>query len=193
MILSALASAFFVLAVAVYGKLFYFEYILIGAFVANDEGLRAKISAYAGLANFSGLFVLAAPFLAHMDIFVRHAGLGSMLVLRVVSALALGHVVFAAVGRRGAAVGIVDRPLVQKIGLVSYSLYLWQQLILVAPASGSAGMGIGAWMMANPLSPALVIPVALASYYGLEKPMIRLGRRLSERRMGAGALQPTHS
>lgn len=82
--------------------------------------------------------------------------------------LLVAYVVFA-----GNAIGWVraileSRPL-QVIGLGSYSLYLWQQLFLAEPA-----LYAGA-----PFSPLWLPPVVIASVWLVEKPFIRLGRRLS--------------
>ena len=56
------------------------------------------------------------------------------------------------------------------IGLISYSLYLWQQIFL-PPAPGSA-------VQRMPLNILCAVGVAIASYYLLERPFIRLRIRL---------------
>ncbi len=53
------------------------------------------------------------------------------------------------------------------IGRLSYSLYLWQQLFL--------GSGMRMW----PLKLAACFAAAIASYYLVERPAIRLGHRLA--------------
>lgn len=67
--------------------------------------------------------------------------------------------------------GVLDTPLLAWIGRISYSLYLWQQLFLV-PAWEKA---IFPWGIGENVAAVLVC--ASASYYLIEKPMIRLGRR----------------
>jgi peptidoglycan/LPS O-acetylase OafA/YrhL len=56
------------------------------------------------------------------------------------------------------------------IGLLSYSLYLWQQLFLNRNST--------AWFTAFPQNIVLTCAAALASYFLLEKPLMRLRHRL---------------
>jgi peptidoglycan/LPS O-acetylase OafA/YrhL len=56
------------------------------------------------------------------------------------------------------------------VGLLSYSLYLWQQPFLNRSSA--------AWVNAFPQNLAFVIAVALGSYFLLEKPLLRLRHRL---------------
>ena len=58
-------------------------------------------------------------------------------------------------------------------GTLSYSLYLWQQLFLNRSADGP--------MSAFPMNVALAGALALASYYLIERPALRLRRRLHGR------------
>jgi peptidoglycan/LPS O-acetylase OafA/YrhL len=56
------------------------------------------------------------------------------------------------------------------VGLLSYSLYLWQQLFL--------NRNSAAWVNAFPQNLTFAVAAALASYYLLEKPLLRLRHRL---------------
>jgi peptidoglycan/LPS O-acetylase OafA/YrhL len=56
------------------------------------------------------------------------------------------------------------------VGLLSYSLYLWQQLFL--------NRNSGAWVNAFPQNLCFAIAAALGSYFLLEKPFLRFRRRL---------------
>jgi peptidoglycan/LPS O-acetylase OafA/YrhL len=56
------------------------------------------------------------------------------------------------------------------IGVLSYSLYLWQQLFLNRESS--------AWINTFPQNLIFAIAAALASYFLLEKPLLKLRRRL---------------
>jgi len=56
------------------------------------------------------------------------------------------------------------------VGVLSYSLYLWQQLFL--------NRSSGAWVNAFPQNLAFAVAAALGSYFLLEKPLLKLRRRL---------------
>jgi peptidoglycan/LPS O-acetylase OafA/YrhL len=68
------------------------------------------------------------------------------------------------------------------VGRMSYSIYLWQQIFLV-PSWENPRMLID-WPI--PLRISALLLVAIASYYGIEKPCIHLGRRFSFHREKRG-------
>ena len=76
---------------------------------------------------------------------------------------------------------LASRPL-QVLGMASYSVYLWQQLATY-PFRG-AGVGFYA------ASLSACVLVALASYRWIEKPLIRLGARLSGRVLSGAFRSP---
>jgi peptidoglycan/LPS O-acetylase OafA/YrhL len=59
------------------------------------------------------------------------------------------------------------------IGGLSYSLYLWQQLFLNRES--------GAWFNTYPQNLIGAVTLAMASYYAIERPMLRLRKRLHVR------------
>jgi peptidoglycan/LPS O-acetylase OafA/YrhL len=61
------------------------------------------------------------------------------------------------------------------LGRISYSLYLWQQLFLYPPWQPRPT----GWAQNFPLSLAAAFACATASYYLVERPLIRVGRRVS--------------
>jgi peptidoglycan/LPS O-acetylase OafA/YrhL len=64
------------------------------------------------------------------------------------------------------------------IGRLSYSLYLWQTPFFT-PSSAMAPLGP---LQSFPLNVIGVVGLAVLSYYAIERPMIRVGRRLTTRR-----------
>jgi peptidoglycan/LPS O-acetylase OafA/YrhL len=68
------------------------------------------------------------------------------------------------------------------VGTLSYSLYLWQQ-----PFLNRTEARVFTWF---PLNIALVFVFALASYYGVEKPFLRLRQRVERRRRSPGSSLP---
>ena len=71
------------------------------------------------------------------------------------------------------------------VGLVSYGLYLWQQMFLGPPA---------AYNIAIPWECALLCPlIVVLSYFFLEKPLVRTGAGVSKNMIsrGMGCAGPT--
>lgn len=73
------------------------------------------------------------------------------------------------------------RPL-RWIGRISYSLYLWQELFFVKRFLEWRPLGtLQAW----PLNLVLTFLMAVLSYYFIERPMIRLGHQLAQKRLSS--------
>lgn len=67
------------------------------------------------------------------------------------------------------------------VGRISYSLYLWQQLFFVQRFLESRPLGrLQAW----PLNLVLTFLLAVLSYYCVERPLVRLGHRVTRSRLG---------
>ena len=66
---------------------------------------------------------------------------------------------------------VLNRAWVQWVGVLSYSIYIWQQIFSTSPKT----YGIGpVWWMSFPGWLIPVFVVATASYYGLERPFFKL-------------------
>src|SRR5579859_3454716 len=70
----------------------------------------------------------------------------------------------------------LDLPPVAWLGRISYSLYLWQGMFLIAAWEHPA-----AWWRQWPANLILSVSVAALSHYAVEKPLIRIGARLASR------------
>jgi peptidoglycan/LPS O-acetylase OafA/YrhL len=109
-----------------------------------------------------------------------------MTIMNVAAALCLDWCVTHPSGRIGTVLNA--RPIVF-VGLLSYSLYLWQQLFLNRESAASVA--------AFPLNLVLAATVALTSYYLVEQPSLRLRRRieraLDKRRTPSVVVAPTHA
>jgi peptidoglycan/LPS O-acetylase OafA/YrhL len=77
--------------------------------------------------------------------------------------------------RQGMAFRFLNLPAVAFVGVISYSLYVWQMPFLATPDIYG---GKEEWFLKFPYDLAMVGFAALASYYLLEKPLERLRRRL---------------
>ena len=73
----------------------------------------------------------------------------------------------------GAVAAILEHPLAVRIGVLSYSLYLWQQLFLNRHSTS--------WLNAFPVNLALAFIVAALSYRLIESPFLRLSESLRKR------------
>jgi peptidoglycan/LPS O-acetylase OafA/YrhL len=69
-------------------------------------------------------------------------------------------------------------PVIKKLGILSYSIYIWQQLFLCNPQNFGFSRF---WFMSFPGAILTAISVAILSYYGLEKPLIGLRAYFRER------------
>ena len=95
--------------------------------------------------------------------------------LRPINPALIAFIFFGSLRKPTLLTGLLAQGWLSKIGLISYSLYLWQQLFTGRPPEG-----------ANPLMlvPFLFVLPAVASYYLLERPMIRVGHGLSSAIIG---------
>jgi peptidoglycan/LPS O-acetylase OafA/YrhL len=130
----------------------------------------------------SSMFVVVPLAVLAANLFHEHPLVyfgAAMTVINVGVALCLDWCVTYPEGRVGAVLN--TRPLVF-IGLLSYSLYLWQQMFL----NRASDVAVSAF----PLNLLLATLCALASYYVVEQPSLRLRRRI-EMRLGKRRAQPT--
>jgi peptidoglycan/LPS O-acetylase OafA/YrhL len=72
---------------------------------------------------------------------------------------------------------ILEFPPIRWVGRLSYSLYLWQQLFLVTNAERAERMGS---LQSFPINIVCVLAIATASYYLVERPLIKIGHRLAK-------------
>ena len=85
---------------------------------------------------------------------------------------------------RNALSRVLELPWMRWIGTLSYSIYLWQQLFLQPPRGvGSLEQTSGfSRLQQFPFNIVCILIFGCLSHYLLERPMMRLGRRLSSRR-----------
>jgi peptidoglycan/LPS O-acetylase OafA/YrhL len=62
------------------------------------------------------------------------------------------------------------------VGRLSYSIYLWQQILLTSDEARVTAFGA---LHQFPLNLFMVFPCAVASYYLIERPMIKIGHRIA--------------
>jgi len=152
-----------------------FSFITVGAVVAAYEQtfrllVLGKYGAYISVAaafTLLGLIILDGFFafpLGSRPAYIQ-AALNVLLL-----PLGVAWTALSSVYRRGPLTRLLNHPALQFIGLISYSLYLWQEAFTSAPE--------------NYLSPTvlefapLMFVMATLSYFGLERPCIRFAKRL---------------
>jgi peptidoglycan/LPS O-acetylase OafA/YrhL len=72
---------------------------------------------------------------------------------------------------------VLDGAAIRWVGRLSYSMYIWQSLFMRATAIPTFG-ALGRF----PVNVLMVFACASASYYGIEQPLIAVGRRLAAKR-----------
>lgn len=145
-----------------------FAHIAIGALYAASGKFRDLIKAHARpwVICAAVLVIFLTPFLAPTP--RLHQGVAAL------QPLLLAIVFFGTVdGKRAPFASLVSARWLGTVGLLSYSIYLWQQLF-----TGPADLYATPSFLRFPL---LLIVPAVLSYFILERPMIRLGHRLSSR------------
>lgn len=141
-----------------------FSCIAVGAIVATSARARGLIDQVATGSAIAIALLLVKSHLEYLPIF------GVVYVLLIPALIAI--VFFGTLRDRGPLRFLVNQDWLRRVGVVSFSLYLWQQLFLADPAHyGHAIMSLSF----------LFIPCALLSYALVEQPMIRVGRALSDR------------
>lgn len=80
---------------------------------------------------------------------------------------------------------ILELGFLKWMGRLSYSIYIWQQLLIFHVASPNSPFQA---LQHFPVNIAFVFLIAAASYYFMEKPMIKIGRRLGHWRQTMDSL-----
>jgi peptidoglycan/LPS O-acetylase OafA/YrhL len=139
-----------------------FMHIALGSLFASSAVMRRTISRYAKMRTVTAAtsFIFLQSFLGSQPIVLWLS--------EVIGAAALTWIVFGTINGRSPFLQIVSMETFRRIGLISYSLYLWQQL-----ATGASD-----WDRAYVVPILLIVP-AILSYALIERPLIKVGHRLS--------------
>lgn len=174
------AAAITILAALLVASAFFeplsgFTYIMAGVFVALAPRTRDRLSGIDRRVIWLALALLVAFPVAPSSI-----GRFLMLAQPLMVAVVLFGTLFGAPG--GILDAVLRHPWLSKIGLVSYSLYLWQQLSL-APVmwGGKATDADALYALSNVALGLAFIPLAIASYLLIEKPLTAVGHRISRK------------
>ena len=151
-----------------------FSCINVGVLLAmfEPDARRLAASLHPAVALLAGIFVFYPPF--------PTVPLGNAIHALLVP-FCIATMLMYTISQKGWAASVLKSGPVQWVGLVSYSAYLWQQLF-TAPLS-SYGISWGGAMLSFAL---LLVPIVAISYYCVERPCMRLGRRFSASEAGKG-------
>lgn len=143
----------------------------------RDHATMAWAGAVAGflLLSLRVLPVSASPYdLSRMEQVLEHIGFG-LIVLAIMLPAVFGH------EARGPVRVFLANPVLRWLGQISYGIFLWHLTLMFELADH----GASTWIPGNPfvsltvVTLAVTIPIAAASYYLLERPLMRMtwGRR----------------
>ncbi len=152
-----------------------FEYIAVGALIATFKDARNFIERWA-----SSWAMLAAVALVFVTPLLGKIAIVQALLLTAQPAV-LAFILFGALAGNGPFARLITKAPMQKLGLVSYSVYLWQEMAS-APREWF-GLATNAELYLNRyalLCWFFLVP-ALLSYRYVEQPLIAVGRKWSAR------------
>jgi len=157
--------------IAADGILFGVAYALALADENTGSKLRKLLRSPFVLPLSIGIFVLTC-------VLPEHVGWKTSFLLLSLRSAVVPAMILATLSNPGSVVGrILEFKALRFVGLISYSLYLWQELFL--PLEPLKGLTAIQWF---PLNVALAVICAILSFYLVETPMIRLGQRLGGRK-----------
>jgi peptidoglycan/LPS O-acetylase OafA/YrhL len=145
-----------------------FSYIAIGGLYAMSPRVKREIDVI-GARPWAPL--LAIGLFAVLFVPPSFFFLGK--ILDAAGPVLLAILFFGALAQRGPLYHLVSLGWLQRLGLISYSVYLWQQI-----STGSLTVYGGNWLLSLPLF--FFVP-AIISYFAIERPFIAIGRQLSKR------------
>ena len=167
---------------------FFLSFICAGALMACWRDVVARVcgSWYGGYGALLATLILCG--LVALEVFHNlHPSIGRYAALHrllppVLEPLGIAWLLGWSLHARGSLVRLLETGPIQFFGLISYSLYLWQELFTGRPTDyGAAG-----WLLFCPL----MIVVAMLSYYLVERPCARLAKRLGSTRTAPVAAVP---
>jgi peptidoglycan/LPS O-acetylase OafA/YrhL len=158
-----------------------FEPIAIGALVAASPNVRKSVARLATNWSVGVAFgvLLLKPLLPGrlIALFPESLVVMGASIVPLLTAI----VFFGTVARKGPLVPLADNQLVQKLGLISYSVYLWQQIGTAPEIWVETITGADVLYAHYTVAASLFIVPAAASYLMIERPFIRMGKVLSDR------------
>lgn len=150
--------------------------LMIGCLLAmTSQGLRGSISRwYPGVGRLLAVIVIITPTLLS-----SHLLLGALTVTigPTAQAIAVAYLIASLTSERiGVSYHLLNLKSVRLVGVLSYSIYVWQQIFFSRPEV--FGLDRAPWPLQYPFNLILALLTGVASYLLIEKPFSRLRHRL---------------
>jgi peptidoglycan/LPS O-acetylase OafA/YrhL len=137
---------------------------LAAIWIRSGQHREQFIATLAGRWNLLIFAVLAVYYIRHSPILLPDRVIAVLLILCTVL-------------KPSTVVGkLLENPVLRWVGRLSYSIYLWQMLFCYR-FEGDPPLGI---LARFPVNVVAILALSMLSYYFVEKPMIRIGRRLAK-------------
>jgi peptidoglycan/LPS O-acetylase OafA/YrhL len=162
-----------------YPGLTSFAHVAVGCLVAAHAPLREVMAKYVHTCAIG----VAAAVLLFKPLLPGWFGVTSA--IDAVAPLMTAIVFFGTIYGKGPFLALVNSPTLQKLGLISYSVYLWQQIGTAPDTWNGTITGAANLYYSFGLPASLFILPAIASYLLIERPLIAIGRSFSARLVAA--------
>lgn len=158
-----------------YPGLTSFAHIAVGCLVAAHAPLREVMARYVGTwaIGMAAAVLLFKPLLP--------GWFGVVPAIDAVEPLLTAVVFFGTIYGKGPFLALVNSHMLQKLGVISYSVYLWQQIGTAPDTWNGTITGAAKLYYSFGLPASLFLLPAIASYLFIERPFIAIGRSLSVR------------
>jgi peptidoglycan/LPS O-acetylase OafA/YrhL len=148
----------------------------LAALYANSAAVSRLIAWRPGIGRFfAALLALVPVLLGRSQMF----GAADVLMGQTVQALAAAYLILSFTKvREGLTYRLLNTTPMRALGVISYSVYLWQQLFFATPADFG---GLSSPLLVFPLNVLAVLAMAALSYTLVERPLLSLRRILAAR------------
>jgi peptidoglycan/LPS O-acetylase OafA/YrhL len=166
---------FLVLGSLYYSELTSFVNIAVGALVAASSRIHDTFDKF----STAWPVTIALSLILLMPLFPASLTIPSKLI-HAASPFLTAIAFFGSIARVGPLVPLLQNSLMQKIGLASYSIYLWQQLGTAPKIWNGTITGADVLYTHYAFMASFFVLLSIASYLLVERPFIRLGKILSQ-------------
>ncbi|TRW23034.1 acyltransferase [Flavobacterium zepuense] len=143
----------------------------LGALIEKNERIKAILFKYL---NKTALVAVVAilVFVVSPILNMKFKGSYQMVLGESFNAICITFLLFWCIYIPSKVANFLNYKFIAQIGILSYSLYIWQQLILTTNTN--------LWINKFPQNLGVVFVIALVSYYMIEKPILKLKKRLKK-------------